>query len=133
MVVMTSCGKDGGFGQDQSRMVSLSPTQDTRVLMRAAAKAVEVLFREGARYSRAGVVLMDVKPVLAHTPSLLPLASGSGENPGLMAAMDELNGRFGDETVRFGSRSSEQPWVCMPKNRSKRYTTHVDELMCVGE
>ncbi len=109
----------------------MSPTQDSRSLIGAAIRGLKILFKEGCVYTKAGVVLLDVTPVSEQSALLLQPEGASPESIPLMKAIDELNGRFGLEIVRFGSTGADQPWVCVPKNRSDRYTTHVDELMCV--
>ena len=111
--------------------IPVSPTQDSRLLIGAAIHGLKNIFRKGTAYRKAGVILLDVRPGSEQEGSLWSPERNLGEKVPLMVAIDGLNTRFGAEIVRFGSTTGDQPWVCIPENRSGRYTTHVDELMCV--
>ncbi len=114
-----------------SCIVSFSSTQDTCLLIREATRALEQIFREGCTYRRAGLVLMDICPLTDQEDVLFETKDCVKEREPLMKAIDAINGKFGGKGVYFGAVPGGQPWVCLPKNASRRYTTHVDELMCV--
>ena len=49
----------------------------------------------------------------------------------LMVAVDALNRRFGDETVRWAAEGVQQEWRMRAEMRSSRFTTRWDELAVV--
>ncbi|WP_443025845.1 DUF4113 domain-containing protein [Sphingomonas sp. PB1R3] len=67
-----------------------------------AARTLKSLYRNGHRYAKDGVVLMDIC-----RPEELPVADlfasrDPDKSRALMGALDAINGRFGRETVRLG-------------------------------
>lgn len=48
-----------------------------------------------------------------------------------MAALDELNARFGRDTVHLGSAGLVRRWEILSENRTPRYTTNWQELPTV--
>ncbi len=49
----------------------------------------------------------------------------------LMKIIDELNARYGSDTVRFAAAGIEQPWKMRQTLRSGRFTTRWKELPVV--
>ena len=74
----------------------LAPTADSRVIVAAALRIFERLWREGFAYRKAGVMLLDLSPAGDAVGSLFQ--DGPLENGRLMQAMDGINERFGRGT-----------------------------------
>lgn len=49
----------------------------------------------------------------------------------LMKAFDEINQKFGKDTVRFGSVKTEGAWNMKQSRKSPCYTTNWNELLMV--
>ena len=49
-----------------------------------------------------------------------------------MKAMDEINQKFGKETVRFGSAKTEGSWKMKQTRKSQSFTTDWNELLFVS-
>ncbi len=45
--------------------------------------------------------------------------------------MDEINGRYGRLTIRYGSIETEGRWQMKAAHKSPRYTTNIGELLIV--
>jgi len=84
------------------------PSADTRVLLGAAVRAVQQMYRPGYNYAKAGVMLVDLQPQSQHQGELDLFDSVDrevepAESPRLMDAVDALNRRFGLGAVTVAS------------------------------
>ncbi len=121
------------------------PSDDTAELVAAAVAIVKRSFRAGFNYAKAGAFLIDLQPVSVRQGELDLFGDADGAKPGelsrdrsaLMATMDELNRRFGRDSVRVGSTtlasqdSDVRRWATRQERRSPRYTTRWDEMPVV--
>jgi DNA polymerase V len=104
-------------------------TADTPTLITAASRCVRAAWRPNFRYVKAGVMLDDLCLVedaprtLFDTPS--PRAAAR------MAAMDDLNARFGRGTVFMAAIGVERGWRLRAAHHSPCYTTRMTELPIV--
>ena len=117
-----------GPGYHGSRTVPLSPmSDDARVLVKAARRCIEALYREGFAYTKAGVMLDDLRSI-EEAPAPL-IGMNAERSPALMNAMDAINARYGRETlVLAGQEGGRNAWHLKAEYRSPRYTTRWDEL-----
>ncbi|HGM4967423.1 TPA: DUF4113 domain-containing protein, partial [Pseudomonas putida] len=103
------------------------PTNDTLLLTRAATEAVEQVYRPGYRYSKAEVLLMDLRQPGEFTDDLFavtqPVACGR-----LMSVLDEINGKYGRGTMRSASVPRAPDWGMRREMMSRSYTTRLDQL-----
>jgi DNA polymerase V len=117
------------------------PTADTRLLAAAAMIGLRAIFREGYRYEKAGVMLVELQPNTVRQGELdlfddavEPEHAASRDRTKLMSAMDALNGRFGKGSVQLGSSSvapAARPWSMKADRRTLRYTTVWEEMPVV--
>ena len=99
------------------------PSSHTGDITGAALSALEQIFRPGLRYKKAGVLLFDLIAEEKAPPTLF----GAGGNGGrLMKAFDEINGKFGQGLIRYGS--ARPGWRMKQVRRSPRYTTRWEDL-----
>ena len=127
----------------QSSIVPLRcPGADSAHITQAALAALDVIYRPGYLYAKAGVMLLDLQPASlrqevldldepdADVTALLPLQRRASER--LMKALDHLDQRHGRGTVKLGSASvaSAAPpiWGMKQARRTPGYTTCWNEL-----
>ena len=114
------------------------PTADTRLLIGAAVRALEAMYRPGFNYVKAGVMLVDLRPQ-GQEQGELDLFSGTHEPEGslsqdrshLMGAIDALNRRFGRGAVSVASAARQgscNGYPAKQERRSPRYTTRLEEI-----
>jgi len=144
--IRTSPFREGDRQHSPSMTVPMRPTADSRKIVQAACDAARSMFRPGFNYAKAGVMLMDLREAQAiGDQGELDLGGSDGgesapepDRPALMAAMDELNRRFGRGAVRVGSTASAlaadsggASWSVRQDRRTPRYTTRWEELPVV--
>ncbi len=125
-----------------------SPTADTRRIIDVVAFALERMYRPGFNYVKAGVMLVDLRP-LGHEQGELDFFGGetalAGAErferrdrhdgpaaPRLMQALDILNKRFGRDAVTVASAArpaGASASVGRQARRSPRYTTRLEEIV----
>lgn len=105
-------------------------TDDTRTLAKFAGRSVELLYRSGYEYKKAGVTLMQLEPKASRQLALLD-APDEARQSRLNDVLDQLNLRFGQDRVRLGCTVSGRAWAMNRSNVSARYTTDVRELLQV--
>ncbi|RRV04603.1 Y-family DNA polymerase [Pseudomonas sp. v388] len=106
------------------------PTNDVRLLAKAAAEAVNRLFRPGFKYSKAEVLLMDLRQPGEFTDDLFA-ASQPVAAEKVMGVLDEINLRWGRGTLRTGSVPADPEWAMRRDLMSRSYTTKLDQLWVV--
>lgn len=107
-------------------------SSDTLVLAKAATFGVRKVWRDGYRYSKAGIVTTDLMPLESSQRALI---GGLDRETGgrLMEALDACNRRFGRGAVVPASAgwAKDRTWSTKYEMRSPRYTTRIDELPVV--
>jgi DNA polymerase V len=106
------------------------PSNFTPELIRHARRGVERIYREGFRYKKAGVMLLDLVPA---APSQGAMFDDVDRERGgrLMCAVDAVNARMGAETLRFAATGFGRGWKMQREHCSPSYTTRWDELLKV--
>ncbi|NHQ93287.1 Y-family DNA polymerase [Janthinobacterium lividum] len=104
------------------------PSADNRVLAGAALHGLAMIFRDGFKYKKAGIMLMDLQPDTRRQGVLFDAGRDRARAASTMAAMDALNERFGRDTVHLGSAGLVRRWAMLSENRTPRYTTNWMEL-----
>lgn len=119
-------------GPHYSNSVSLTlsyPSSDTRVLVEAATKLITQLWREGFRFNKAGVMLMDFREVGKSQGDMFDRARDTERDQTLMATMDRINKIGGSGTIKFARLAQQaQPWAMRRKHLSPAFTTRWSDL-----
>lgn len=103
------------------------PTNDTLLLTRAATEAVEQVYQAGYRYSKAEVLLLDLRQPGEFTDDLFAATQPVASNR-LMAVMDSVNQRYGRGTLRSATVPSNPDWGMRRELMSQSFTTRIDQL-----
>lgn len=123
-----------------SRAVDLPvATADTGRLAGAAVAAAEAIWRDGYRYKKAGVMLLDLVKASSVGDGLFDRGDDE-RSKARMRAMDAINRRFGRGSLTMAaalpSRKAEGigriPWAMRRERLSRRCTTRWDEVLEVG-
>ena len=98
------------------------------MLAGAALHGLVRIYREGFRYKKAGVMLLDLSPKGMLQGVLFDEARPREADVKIMAALDALNARFGRDTVTLASAGLAPRWAMRSENKTPCYTTRWDEL-----
>jgi DNA polymerase V len=107
-------------------------SNDSLILIAAATNGMRRVWREGYRYSKAGIVTVDLLPLELTQRALI--GGLDREKAGaLMAAMNICNRRWGRGSVvpAKAGMPEKRNWSTKFDMRSPRYTTRIDELPVV--
>ncbi|KMN81555.1 DNA polymerase V [Chromobacterium alkanivorans] len=118
-----------GTVQRDSEVVPLLPASaDSRVLVAAAGRAVERLWRPGAGYQKCGVMAWQLVDAERAQPDLFAEGADPEKGRRLMAALDAINQRMGRGTVKLLAEGLEQPWKMKQDMLSPAYTTRWEDI-----
>jgi DNA polymerase V len=105
-------------------------TSDSGKLIGATLAGLALIWRDGYRYKKAGIFLLDLHPAAAVQVELFDKADDA-RRVALMLTVDRLNLRFGRDTVSFAAADRRRPWKLRRKFLMRRYTMAWDELLRV--
>ncbi len=96
--------------------------------VRSSRRLLDILYRAGPAYRKAGVMLYAIRPRRPHQGSLFgrPLQ----DDEALMQAVDRINGTMGRGTIGVAAAGlpGDRDWTMTRDHTSPRYTTRWDEL-----
>jgi DNA polymerase V len=107
------------------------PTNDTTRIVHAALAVLEGIYKPGYPYAKAGVVLMHLQRE-GLRQGALDLGDAPTPRPRLVQVLDQLNQRYGQDTVFLASAGlggRARRWSMKQEHRTPRYTTCVGELL----
>jgi DNA polymerase V len=108
----------------------LRPSADTGVIVQAAVMGLQAIFKQGYKYAKAGVMLLDLQSN-SIVQGELDLEDGTTqekliEKSRLMMALDTINKRFGRGTMKMASAGldgNRRVWSMKQERRTPAYTT----------
>ncbi len=109
---------------------STYPTDSNQELQFWATKTLEKIYKEHYEYRKAGIILSGLVPAEKLTKRMFDDERFQKQHK-LMKAIDEINQKFGKDSVRFASVKTEGSWKMKQTRKSQSYTTNWKELMTV--
>lgn len=106
------------------------PTDDTRLVTRYAVAGLEHVFREGFSYSKAEILLLDLRQRGEFTDDLFAEVQPEAAER-VMTVLDEINHRWGRGTLRPASVPVAPGWGMRREMKSPSFTTRLEELWTV--
>jgi DNA polymerase V len=106
------------------------PTNDARLMTKAATEAVNRLFRAGFKYSKAEVLLLDLRQPGEFTDDLFAHSQPAAADK-VMEVLDEINSRWGRGVLRLARVPAAPGWAMRRDLMSRSYTTKIDQLWTV--
>jgi len=104
-------------------------TNDTVEILRVASRLVELIYREGQEFKKAGVIMTGLCPEVHVQGNLFALPMDTERSSKLMKVIDDVNTIFGRHTLKFSAAGITQAWLTKSEKRSPRYTTCWNELL----
>lgn len=107
------------------------PTEDTMQIGRAVVAGLKAIYKDGYRYKKSGVMLMQLMPKAERPAMLFEDVDAIARRARLNEALDRINDRFGRGTVGLAGAGHIKQWAMRSENRTPAYTTKWDELPTV--
>ena len=108
-------------------------SSDTFDLVDAARRCAQAAWPKGQAtpfgFTKAGVILDDL--VRMEDRPLTLFDAPRVKSRALMAALDQVNDRFGKKTMVLASEGMNRTWQLRADHRSPRYTTRIADLPVV--
>lgn len=105
-------------------------TSDIFEMLPIARRLAKQIWRDGYAYAKAGIMLGDLYPY-DQAPRDLFTIEASPERQKLLSMMDHLNQQMGAGTMKLAAVGLQQNWMMRSEQRSPRYTTDWDDLICI--
>jgi len=102
------------------------PTNSGIELAKFAIEGLGRIYREGYRYKKAGVVVMNITPEDKRQITLFE--NSDPRHHELMKAVDYLNKYIGDHKVKLATQDLNRTWKMKQNNLSPRYTTRISDI-----
>ncbi|OCG00801.1 Y-family DNA polymerase [Gilliamella sp. wkB112] len=110
-------------------------TDDSRLIVHAAQKGLQSIYKKGYLFMKAGVMLLDLKAKNSNSQYDLftneSIVTWQQQNDRLMQTIDNINRKMGKNTIQLGGTQPQAPWQIKRQLLSQRYTTRWDELPLV--
>ena len=109
------------------------PSADTRRIVAAVLLGLDAGYRDGHRYVKAGVMLLDLRDREVQQGSLWPATPVmAARSARLMTVLDGVNRRMGRDAMIFAGAGVVKPWRMRQQRVSPRYTTRWSDLPVVS-
>jgi DNA polymerase V len=107
------------------------PTASTQDLIKYALANLLKIYRPGYRYKKAGIMLSGIMPDNQAQLDLFTPFKYQANRKVIMGAMDEINQRWGSDTVQFAASGIGQLWQMKQSRKTPRFTTQWSEIPVV--
>jgi DNA polymerase V len=104
-------------------------TNSTIELCQFATQALQIIFKQGYAYKKAGVIVQDFVAENNIQPCLFE--NRNEKHITLMKAMDNLNESFGQQKIRLASQDLKRIWKMKQGKLSPRYTTNLADIITI--
>ena len=105
------------------------PTYDTVQIVKIALQLTKIIFRENYKYKKAGVLLSGLYEKGTETKDLF--SETRYRSPKLMSAVDQINERYGSDTIQIATECQIGKWKQKRKNCTQSYTTQLDNVLLI--
>ena len=104
------------------------PTHSSITLVKTALTGLQMIYKDGYNYKKAGIIAMKLTP--ARQKQLKLFSEEHPKHEQLMKVVDQINFRENGK-VKFGGQDLGRTWKIKQERLSNRYSTRMDELIKV--
>jgi len=108
--------------------LQIPATNSSIELIHFAKQALQIIYKKGMEYKKAGVLVSGLVPD-AHRQLSLFDDKNYARHKQIMQVMDKINTESGYKVLKIASEGQSRAWRLRQEHRSKRYTTRWDELI----
>jgi DNA polymerase V len=98
-------------------------------LVHYAVKGLQLIFKKGYHYKKAGVIVMNITPENTVQTNLFKQPHPKHQQ--LMDVIDKINRINGSQKIKLACQDLGRTWKMRQEKLSKRYTTRLDEIITV--
>jgi len=106
-------------------------SNDTTIIIAAAAKGIKQIYRKGYKYKKSGVIVSDLVPDGQVQISLWDHVEDN-RNKDLMKVIDSLNNKLGKDKISYAVQGDKKHWNMRQEKLSQKYTTKWDEILTIN-
>ena len=107
-----------------------SATSNTPELIKYSMRALDMIFKDGFEYMKAGVIVTSLVPESVHQQNIFESVDRARSKQ-VMQAMDSVNGAIGKEIVRTAVQGFKREYKLRADHLSPRYTTRMEDIIKV--
>ncbi len=115
-----------------ARSVSLRmpvATNSTKKIIAFALKGLDIIYRTGYNFKKAGVTVSSIIPDTQVQQSLFETPGADQKDQQVMKMLDSVNKRFGKDLVRFAVQGYSRQWQLRQMHLSPCYTTDINQVL----
>jgi DNA polymerase V len=101
-------------------------------IIAAAQKGLQLIFKLGYKYKKAGVMVTGIVPDNQLQTSLFYEVPNAEKGRTIMAKMDAINRVMGRDKVKMAAQGYGRKWRLRQEKKSPCYTTRLDEILVIG-
>jgi DNA polymerase V len=121
--------------QDKQYFRSLSiplpvASNSSAEIIKYALQGLDVIFKEGFNYKKAGIMLLDLVPESQIQIGIFDTVNRERDKQ-LMSAFDKINSAFGKDLVRFAVQGYQRKWKLRQERLSPCYTTNINQVFTI--
>lgn len=105
-------------------------SNDNVLLVKAAFKALEKIFKQGLLYKKVGVIVDGIVPENQLQGNLFYEKDMERHNI-ISAVSDSINRRYGRDTLKLAAQGKGKEWKLRQEKLSKNYTTRLEDIIQV--
>ena len=98
-------------------------------IVKGAKKALDIIYKQGYDFKKAGVILSGIEP--DNTRQLTLFDTVNPKHIALMQAMDKLNNKYHDKKIKLASQSLKRTWKMRQERLSPNYTTNWNDIIVI--
>jgi len=106
-------------------------SNSTIELIHYAKKGLQLIFKEGYRYKKAGIIVSEIIPENTVQQNLFD-HTDRNKQAVIMQALDKINSKFGRDKVRIAAQGFDRKWKLRQEQLSPCYTTRLSDILTIG-
>lgn len=105
-------------------------TNNAAEIIKLALKGLEMIFKPGYNFKKAGVMLLDFVPEAQMQMNIFDNTNGT-RNKNIMKVYDHINTMYGRDMVRYAVQGYNRKWKLKQQKLSPAYTTDIEQVLTI--
>ena len=105
-------------------------TNSSAEIIHYALKGLDMIYKPGYNFKKAGVIVMDIVPESEVQQSFFDQTDRK-KDARLMKTLDKVNTRFGKDLIKFAIQGYSRKWRLKQESLSPCYTTDINQILTI--